>query len=77
MVLHAHTQRVYENGDQNSSLEDPALDECLQALARKATHFVKSALGKSLAQMGLTFLSNQITLIDEYYDRVMVRLGLD
>jgi hypothetical protein len=48
MVLHAHTQRVYENGDQNSSLEDPALDECLQALARKATHFVKSALGKSL-----------------------------
>ena len=48
MVLHAHTQRVYENGDQNSSLEDPALDECLQALARKATHFVKSALRKSL-----------------------------
>ena len=48
MVLHAHTQRVYENGDRNSSLEDPALDECLQALARKATHFVKSALGKSL-----------------------------
>ncbi len=48
MVLHAHTQRVYENGDQNSSLEDPALDECLQALARKATHFVKSPLGKSL-----------------------------
>ena len=48
MVLHAHTQRVYENGDRNSSLEDPALDECLQALARNATRFVKSALGKSL-----------------------------
>jgi len=28
------------------------------------------------AQMGLTFLSNLITLIDEFYDRVMVRLEL-
>ena len=27
------------------------------------------------AQMGLTFLSNQITLIDEYCERVMARLG--
>jgi hypothetical protein len=28
------------------------------------------------AQTGLTFLSNLITLIDEFYDRVMVRLEL-
>ena len=26
--------------------------------------------------MDLTFLSNQITLIDEFYDRVMIRLEL-
>ena len=26
-------------------------------------------------QMSLSFLSNLITLIDEYYDKVMVRLG--